>query len=201
MNNKSVVIIGKGPSVLECKREWIERFEEVAICNHVVFPGFEDKIGDRADYWFRNWDCQSYTEAQARALGLKKVVNIIPEESRGVLLFRDRFPAYLEYEHFNILPWFEEIHGSNPPTGLRAIEYFIRKGYKTIGLTGLDMYQLGEKTYYFDRDKIQTKAIPHSDIHAKKYLGGLIENHPDISFQVESPRLKELMGMEGGLGE
>ena len=43
--NKSVAIIGKGPSVKRCKREFVESFDEVAICGRPVFDGYEEFIG------------------------------------------------------------------------------------------------------------------------------------------------------------
>ena len=46
--SKSVVIIGKGPSVLDSTREFIESFDEVAICNFPPIEGYEQYIGQRA---------------------------------------------------------------------------------------------------------------------------------------------------------
>ena len=50
--NKSVVIIGKGESVLRCTKEFVDTFDEVAICNRPVYEGYEHLISNHADYDF-----------------------------------------------------------------------------------------------------------------------------------------------------
>ena len=48
MLEKSIAILGKGPSVARCTRKFIDSFDEVAICGRPVFDGYEEKIGERA---------------------------------------------------------------------------------------------------------------------------------------------------------
>ena len=52
--NKTVAIIGKGPSVLKCNKKFVDSFDEVAICNWPPFRGYEQYIGNRATYHFIN---------------------------------------------------------------------------------------------------------------------------------------------------
>ena len=47
---KSVVIIGKGPSVQRCTKKFIDSFDDVAICNHPVYKRYEHLISNHADY-------------------------------------------------------------------------------------------------------------------------------------------------------
>ena len=41
---KSVAIIGKGPSVLKSTKEFVDTFDEVAICNFPQMEGYENYI-------------------------------------------------------------------------------------------------------------------------------------------------------------
>jgi hypothetical protein len=45
---KSIIIIGKGPSVLQSTREFVESFDEVAICNLPPKNGYEKHLGNKA---------------------------------------------------------------------------------------------------------------------------------------------------------
>ena len=54
MLEKSVAILGKGPSVSRCTKEFIDSFDEVAACGRPVFLGYEHLIGNKAKYDFAN---------------------------------------------------------------------------------------------------------------------------------------------------
>jgi len=188
MIKNSVVIIGKGPSVLRCNREWVDQFETVAICNHVVFEGWQHRIGTRAHWWFRNWECQTYSEPVVKSLGLKKVINITPDEVRGTKKFRDRVPDCLEYEHFDIYQWFMDHHETNPTTGLRALEYCVRKDFTRIGMVGVDLYEQDVQKYYHDDTVIEPRPMCDTKRGHWAYLTSVFEGYPDINFDVISSR-------------
>ena len=31
--SKSIIILGKGPSILRCNKEFVDKFDDIAICN------------------------------------------------------------------------------------------------------------------------------------------------------------------------
>ena len=73
---KSVVIIGKGPSVLKSIKEFVDSFDEVAICNFPPMEGYEQYIGNRATYHFFNaHDPNPYKKKILNGLGLKYIFN------------------------------------------------------------------------------------------------------------------------------
>ena len=73
---KSVVIIGKGPSVQRCTKKYIDSFDKVAICNHPVYDGYEHLISNHADYDFINvGDPNPYSVERLESLGIKFIVN------------------------------------------------------------------------------------------------------------------------------
>ena len=68
----SIIVIGKGPSVGRSTRELVDSYDEVAICGHPVYSGYEHLISDHADYDFCNvGDIEPYKID----LGLKYVLN------------------------------------------------------------------------------------------------------------------------------
>lgn len=172
MLDRSVIVIGKGPSVLRSTRSWVDSFDDVAICNHVVFDGHRDRIGDRAHLWFHVWGCPPYTLSEWVNLGIRKIINVQPNETRGDEHFKDRIPAGIscEYEHFNIHQWFQNQYQLMAATGLRAIEYCIRKGYNRIGIVGIDQFQENRTRYYFDPPRMQVGRIGHASPRAIDYL-------------------------------
>ena len=74
--NNSIVIIGKGPSVQRCTEEFIDSFDEVAICNHPVYDGYEHLISNHAQYDFINvGDPNPYKKYRLESLGIKYIIN------------------------------------------------------------------------------------------------------------------------------
>lgn len=188
--NRSILIIGRGPSVLRCKKEFVDKFDDVAICNQVEFEGFEDKIGSTATHWFRNWSCTwNYLKTnKINDLKIHTVINVserMHDVKKGGKSFDDLFPDHITCKFPNLAPYFKSEYGFDPATGIMAIEYCIREGYKTIGIIGIDMYQINDNKYYHGK-KIQTEVHGHNpDVHLK-YINTVIKKHPEINFLIVS---------------
>ena len=75
MHNKSVAILGKGPSVKRCTKDFIDLFDLVVVCGRPVFDGYEAYIGERAHYDYSNRTSTSYTTEQKSKLGIRKWVD------------------------------------------------------------------------------------------------------------------------------
>ena len=192
MLNNSVVIIAKGPSVLRSTLEWIDQFEHKAIINHVPFEGFEDKIGNRADFWFKNWQCTWYEEDYLKKIGIKCVVNTSSRyhHARGKS-FRDLFPPYIKTDFMHFKQIFKQKYNLEPSSGLMAIEYFIMHDFKNIGFVGIDLYEVGKPRYFVDTkefglDPIQKEPSEHDSGKSLNYINSTIKNHPEITFHVIS---------------
>lgn len=192
MLKNSVVIIAKGPSVLRSTTDWINQFEHKAIINHVPFDGFEDKIGEKADYWFKNWQCRWYEPEYLDKIGIKCVVNTSSRmhHARGKS-FRDLFPSHIETDFMNFKHIFKEKYDLEPPSGLMAIEYFVQKGFENIGFVGIDLYEIGKPRYYVDTqefglDPIQNEPSGHDSNKSLIYINNTIKAHPKITFHIIS---------------
>jgi len=162
MMQKSVVIIGKGPSVLKSTKEFVDSFDEVAICNFPPIEGYEKYIGTRATYHFMNMhDPNPYKKDILNSLGLKYVFNIHPKPHNG---FNNCFPEntvpYIKnYGEYQIAE-FKKEHGFDPSCGIMAFDYFVRqKEFTTIGLVGFDFFKVGEKGYFFPVEQTQQSHL------------------------------------------
>jgi len=137
---ESVLIIGRGPSVLRCKKEWTESFKSKAIVNDVCFKGFEDKIGFGADYWFKGWRCPEYSPDHLKLLGIKTVVNtttIFSKEKRGGS-FPEIFPEDIECLFPDLFYFFQKEHNINPSTGITKKRKPLASA---MGMTSIRLYE------------------------------------------------------------
>ena len=79
---KSVVIIGKGPSVKKSTKEFVDSFDDVAIINFPPMEDYNHLISNRAKYLFINaGSFRPYSRDFLNKLGLKYIFNI----SRNVI--------------------------------------------------------------------------------------------------------------------
>ena len=133
---KSVVIIGKGPSVKRCTKSFVDSFDEVAICNRPVYEGYEHLISDHADYDFITNDVTvlQYSKDMYKKLGIKETI--------------------LTGQHSKLRVSFS-YHGLDPSTGTLAFYNFAtNKDYTRIGLVGFDLFEVNKKVYYFNQDQV-----------------------------------------------
>lgn len=131
---KSVIIIGKGNSINRCTKEFVDTFDEVAICNRPPYDGFEHLISDHADYDFLTSEktAYQYSNEIREKLKLKEtIITGLDSEVRNDFSYKDL----------------------DPSTGTLALYYFLRKPeYTHICLAGFDLMQKGSKIYYFNID-------------------------------------------------
>jgi len=179
---KSIVIIGKGPSVQRCTKEFIDSFNEVAICNRPLFDGYEHLISNRAHYDFITNDIhqRKYTEEFKEKLGIIETIYTGDES-----ILRKNFE-------------FKEL---DPSTGTLALQYFIDSGdYSHIALVGFDLFEVDKKVYYFnlkevikpliylfengtyDKDLKILKASGHSTPLTYEYMCHTFKKNRDIKF-------------------
>ena len=162
---KTVAIIGKGPSVLKCKKEFVDSFDEVAICNWPPFIGYEQYIGNRATYHFINaGDPYYYEKDLLDNLGLKKFFNSQANHEGANSMIKELpgmiTPSYdVDYEcdfGFKMREKYESKYGIWPSTGVMAFDYFLNSDeFVKIALIGFDFYKIGQDVYYFPKDKVK----------------------------------------------
>tara|TARA_R110002020_G_scaffold257499_1_gene471161 strand:- start:73 stop:663 length:591 start_codon:yes stop_codon:yes gene_type:complete len=181
---KSIAIIGKGPSVLRCTKDFIDSFDEVAGCGRPVFKGYEKYVGDRLHYHFANKTGTPYTKEEEIKLGIKEKICTAKDSS-----IRNNF-------RYNDL---------DPSTGILAFDFFLKKAeYTKIALIGFDLFQQGEKMYYFkneefdpavnwlwgigtyDKEGRLTEKSLHDIDDTYEYLNAMFDSHDDRQFYIFS---------------
>lgn len=133
MSEKSIAILGKGPSVSKCTRDFIDSFDEVAACGRPVFSGYEQFIGNRVHWDFANRTSTPYTEEEKVRLGVIKTI-----DTGSNTQIQDQF----DYD------------GVDPSTGILAFHHFLKRPeYTRIALIGFDLFQTMSKMYYYKNEE------------------------------------------------
>jgi len=155
---KSIVVIGKGPSVRRSSKEFIDSFDEVAICNHPPYSGHEHLISNRANYHFLNaGDPHPYERHILDGLGITHIFNTSRWEkppvkeicpSQGVEYYHDFGVKTIEdFKKYGFDEW-------GPSSGIQAFSLFVdNEEYNKIALVGFDFFQKGKKNYYFEKEE------------------------------------------------
>lgn len=206
---KSIAIIGKGSSIKRSKREWIDKYDEVAICGRPIFKQYEHLIGERAHLDFCNCrDPRIYSTKMIEKLGITKIINTNKPTDKNKK--RGLCPNGIEYDtngRNKVITFFKDKYNLDPSTGTIAIEYLLReKKYNKIGLFGFDLMEVGEDVYYFPKSKVQEslqvyfrdgtytkdgkriRKTGHDLDLTFKYMCDVIKNNSDISFEILSNR-------------
>ena len=91
MDKKSIIIFGKGPSVLNCTKEIVDSYEDIAIINYPVLNDFfYPLIKDRTvNYHFCNFATfdKRYTDKINKNLKIQKLYNTHYSNQRHYLKF------------------------------------------------------------------------------------------------------------------
>jgi len=153
--SKSIVIFGKGKSLLRCSKELVDEYEDIAICNYPVLNNNFNKLidGRIIKYYFAN--CRTfderYTDKINEKLGIQYIINTNLSTTtyknyiKNKLLFGENIREYYE-KYFK-----EKYDGLNPSTGIIALQYILDLNkYDKIMLVGFDNFRKGEPMYYYN---------------------------------------------------
>lgn len=155
---KSVVIVGKGPSLLKSTGEFINSFDEIAFCNFPPVEGYENYIGTRCDWMFANmWDLNPYQNHVFENLGLKHLLNTHTEPCpKDKMYYREFDIEYNSNYGTGAVKEIKTKYGFDPSTGIQAFNFFVKNPkYDTIGLVGFDNFKVGQKAYYYSVGEVQ----------------------------------------------
>lgn len=154
----SVVIVGKGISVLDSTEDFINSFDEVAFCNFPPVKGYEKNIGTKCDWMFANlWDPNPYHPDDFITMGIKAILNThtkpFPDSDGAIASYGVEYsPNYGTL----VVEEFKTKYGFDPSTGIQAFDFFVRNpDYDTIGLVGFDNFKVGQKAYYYSVEEVQ----------------------------------------------
>ena len=149
---KSIVIIGKGTSVLNSTKEFIDQHDKVCIINEVIYsPKYTPYISNRADYQFANSTVNYYKREIFDTLGITKIFFHGRENQK----FKKSPDYYKDIEFKYINPNLHTLFTTNfnfdPSGGVQAFYYFTEiEPYDVVSLVGFDFYELNSTPYYFN---------------------------------------------------
>tara|TARA_R110001592_G_scaffold340574_6_gene628816 strand:- start:591 stop:1283 length:693 start_codon:yes stop_codon:yes gene_type:complete len=205
---KSAVIIGKGPSILKTTPDYINRFDDVIICNKPIWDGYDKHIPKKARIQFTNNSTDRFTEDEIKELGLQEVISTaLPGEQLNVPEYYYRLVKMM-YPHFESGPnqsiLYRTISGNtfSPSTGVIAFSYAVEcADYNKISMVGFDLLNKGDRMYYFEPEDLQSNLHylfnkgtilkegflynqeNGHDHHALEYIKDLIRENTSIDFE------------------
>jgi len=156
---KSIVLFGKGVSVLKCTPNIIKGYDDIAICNFPVLDDFFSTLisNRKIKYHFANCTTfdKRYDDKVNNQLQIEYIINTNYDKC-------NKYKYYIKNKNLikkSIRTRYESIfkntYNLNPSTGILALQYLIDTyEYNKILLVGFDNFKKGEQIYYFDINKI-----------------------------------------------
>ena len=203
----SIVIFGKGPSLIRCTKEIIDEYEDIAICNYPVLNDiFLNLVKDREiKYHFANCGTfdNRYTNEINEELQIKSIINTNLEKHTHYQNFLQNTNLFTYNIREKYEKYFKNTYDFDPSTGIIALQYILDlKKYKKILLVGFDNFEKGEKMYYYSPNEMNSKMhyliqndtikldgtfniiSGHCPIKTEKYLNNIIEKNKNIKFNL-----------------
>lgn len=167
---KSLIIIGKGLSALNCKKDFVYSHDYICIVNDLFFSEYyEQFIGFKADYQFITSQTASYSKEVFQKLGIKEIFFGGTHKQK----FRKQpnyYDCKLTYPEPNLYQYILNKYQFDPSGGTKAFYYFLKSNqYHEISLVGFDFYQLGLQPYYY--------TAKEGSAHVKSLLKNTYKNY------------------------
>ena len=204
--SKSIIILGKGPSLLRCNKEFVDKFDDIAICNFPVLNSFfENLIKDRNIlYHFAN--CGTFDERYDlnvhNKLCIKNIINTNSKDNKAYANYLKNHSLIKENIKETMLEKFKS-YDLDPNTGTMALQYILdTKKYNKIALVGFDNFKKGGNMYYYEtkdynkkieyliglnlvtKDGIYNQISSHNPVKTKKYYEYVFKKNTNIKFEL-----------------
>tara|TARA_B100000575_G_scaffold294499_1_gene310859 strand:+ start:7680 stop:8354 length:675 start_codon:yes stop_codon:yes gene_type:complete len=154
---KSIIIFGKGPSVSRCTPEFVNKYDDIAICNYPVFNDFFKNLIQKREikYHFVNGGLfdDRFDNSFNNINKITGIYNCHYNDRRQYLSFlknkdifndsfiREKTEKYLKENNFDF----------DPSTGTIGFNYIINtKLYNRIAIVGFDNYENNKSIYYYN---------------------------------------------------
>jgi hypothetical protein len=159
---KSIVLFGKGPSASKCTRELTDKYDDIAIINYPVLNDFFLNLisGKKIKYHFSN--CATYddryTDQVNDMLNIENILNTNKRTSNHYVRYLKNKKLFKDSIREKYETYFKNNFDLDPNSGIMALQFLIdTREYDNILLVGFDNYKIGEQTYYYPIDNINTK--------------------------------------------
>ena len=187
MKNKTILIIGNGPSILKNKLgDEIDKFQTVARINNYKINNYEKFVGSKTSIWFNGGN----QNLRVPTILPKKIIIFVPFEiiNNNLEKIKARTshriglnPSEYELTSQEKMKNYELISKiKRPTTGLNSILWAI-ENYDKIIIHGFDYFQTSKEHYYDNyffkkiiNMKILKKGEKHDNIGEKLFVENLI---------------------------
>jgi len=204
---KSILLFGKGPSVLKCSREIVEKYDDIAIVNYPVLNDFFLNLilNREIKYHFANCGTydERYTDEVNNKLKIESIINTNFYNKNNYIKFFKNKNLFKDSIREKYETYFKDNFDLNPNSGILGLQFLIDTGeYDNILLVGFDNYKIGEQTYYYPIENINTKlkyiigdnkdikndgkynqVSGHNPEKTEIYLSSLKNKYPNISIK------------------
>lgn len=159
---KSIIIFGKGPSVSKCTREIVEKYHDIAIINYPLLNSFfTSLISDKKiKYHFANLGTydERYTDEVNNKLKIESIINTNFKNTNTYKNYINNNDLFKDSIREKYETYFKNNFNLDPNSGIMALQFLIdTQEYNKILLVGFDNYKIGEQTYYYPIDNINSK--------------------------------------------
>ena len=199
---KSIIIFGKGPSLLKCTRDIVDSYDDIALCNYPVLNEFfYNLIENRTiNYHFANCGTfdERYNDNINNLLQIQGIYNT--NKTDAYIDFISNKDLFKDNLYQPMRDYFFNNFDLDPATGTMAIQYILNLNkYDKICLVGFDNFQKGSPWYYYNPDlynpkltyllgnQITEKGIynqvsAHSPEKTLQYYLNIIEKNKNIDY-------------------
>ena len=188
MNDKSILVIGNGESILEKRlQKKIDSFNTIVRINNYIIKDFELFVGTKTDIWFNG----ANSKLVSPIIMPKKVVVAPPSEI--IIKHQKNLKDYISRrvgQNCNnltllrleeIRKYENEVGSKRLTTGLYAIKWALNN-FEKVYIHGFDFF-INSKAHYYDsklmnfvNNKILNKGHKHNNEHERDYVEKLITN-------------------------
>ena len=188
MNNKSILVIGNGESILNQRlQKKIDSFNTILRINNYIIKDFESFVGTKTDIWFNG----ANSKLVSPIIMPKEVIVAPPSEI--IIKHQKNLKDYIarrvgqNYNNLTLLRLKEikryetEVGSNRLTTGLYAIKWAMNN-FKKVYIHGFDFF-INSKAHYYDsklmnfvNNKILNKGHKHNNEHERNYVEKLITN-------------------------
>jgi len=204
----SVILLGKGPSILRLSSDYVETFNKIAIVNRPIWKGYEQHIPSNADIQYRNNSTEDFTKSEFIDAGIKTVIStaspdeILPPQAHHNIA-EVRYPKWPVNQNRDSIALSFDGKSFNASSGVVAFYDLVSCGkFSKVGVAGIDLLENGQRAYYFepeeapanmqylfgktyDRDGFfRRQESGHSESDSREFMLYTMQKNAHIQFEI-----------------
>tara|TARA_R100000008_G_scaffold36503_1_gene20789 strand:- start:978 stop:1658 length:681 start_codon:yes stop_codon:yes gene_type:complete len=205
---RSVILLGKGPSILKLEAEYVEGFDQIAIANRPIWKGYEQHIPPKADIQYRNNSTEDFAKSEFIDLGIKTVISTASPDERlrpraHHNIAEVRYPKWPVNQNRDSIVLSFGGKSFNASSGVVAFYDLVSCGkFSKVGVAGIDLLENGQRAYYFEPEEapanmqylfggiydrngfIRKKESGHSEPGSREFMFYTMQKNAHIQFEI-----------------